>query len=213
MPNSYAFCLFFIVSTISSYSYDALLHAAIANDHELVRVILDSKSIEGCSDILHDFFVGVGKQCLFSPTAIQDLQWQPILHQLIDYGLPYNTYDAHGRTLLHKAVKYGLTYFLETMIGLGLEVNDQDNDGNAPMHLLALYDRGVRWYATQFETIVFILVKHGADVAIKNKDGAIPYKVIDSFFHHRFLTTVNIATACIRQTRGRVNKSARKKIV
>lgn len=94
----------------------------------------------------------------FSETRIQ--YW-------LDQGLNIEARDPGGRTLLMWAADKGIERAVQFLIDHGATVNAQDNDGSTVLHYLL----GHHDWSVHNSPIIDILVRHGVDPFIENKDG------------------------------------------
>lgn len=79
---------------------------------------------------------------------------------LLDGGMPVDWKDERGRTALHLASKAGI---VERLLLAGADVNIQDADKKTPLHS-----------AIGYPEIVRLLLEHGADPTVRNKQGLTP---------------------------------------
>lgn len=115
---------------------------------------------ENINKTIHASFVEMGKQ------------WTPYFMEIIDYlvsnGANINGNDLNRKQVMpiHLAASNPQEITLEPLkylIQKGADINIQDSDGNTPLF----------WaYGTQNHNAVEILKKAGADINIKNKNGA-----------------------------------------
>lgn len=81
-----------------------------------------------------------------------------------------NAQDAAGDTPLHYAAAGANKELCELLIENGAMVNAQDGDGDTPLHKVVEIPV---FEAEQLEVIA-LLIKHGADLKLKNKDNKTP---------------------------------------
>nr|CAI5865967.1 unnamed protein product [Callosobruchus analis] len=135
-----------------------LILASSAGRSEIVRMIL-----ERCDDVNHKTSQG--------HSALQyaaSKGWTEICKYLLDNGADINIADERGSTPLHRAASKGnmtvLSLFL-TDHADELNINIRDFYGNTPLHLACEEDR---------QEEATLLVEHGADIEIKNRDQQTP---------------------------------------
>lgn len=86
-----------------------------------------------------------------------------LVAHLVDSGLAsVQARNELNSTAVHKAASYGFAPIVEWLLDHGAPLNDQDAQGNTPLHLAAANDM---WDAAR------CLVCHGASVTIRNEDG------------------------------------------
>lgn len=77
-------------------------------------------------------------------------------------NISVNAADPQGYTAIHAAASYDHIELLNYLFGIGGDPNVQDHDGDTPLH-----------HCENVETAK-VLVQHGANWSIKNKDGLAP---------------------------------------
>ncbi|CAH1989823.1 unnamed protein product [Acanthoscelides obtectus] len=135
-----------------------LILASSAGRTEIVKMILDR-----CDDVNHKTSQG--------HSALQyaaSKGWTEICKYLLDKGANINITDMRGSTPLHRAASKGniqvLNLFLSDYAD-DLNINVKDIYGNTPLHLACEEDR---------QEEATLLVEHGADIEIKNRDQQTP---------------------------------------
>ncbi|KAJ5359010.1 uncharacterized protein N7496_011423 [Penicillium cataractarum] len=92
-----------------------------------------------------------------------------ILRFMLENGAGADVINTNGQTVLHKMAAHCLagdpidTALIDTLLSQGVKINQQDKDGNTPLHLMARNLRQVQ--ATRF------LISQGADVSLTNGNG------------------------------------------
>lgn len=81
-----------------------------------------------------------------------------------------NVINEHGQNLLHESIAYGDIFIVNKLIGLGIDVNHQDDKGQTPLH-----------YAAQYK------MKDAAEIILMNKGCVL---VADRFGNHALWTAV-----------------------
>ena len=103
----------------------------------------------------------------------------PMVLLLIQNGANIQQRDRFCSTVLHQAawnirpIYISDPNLVEILISYGFDVNDQNNDGDTPLHLAA---RDMMEHSADPD-IVKILLSHGADPLIENNQGHTVYRV------------------------------------
>ena len=92
---------------------------------------------------------------------------------LLKHGADIHQKDERGNNLLFIAVWKDNPQLLEYLISKGIDVNEANNHGQTPLMKAAKSENGIE--------MIKILLKHGADKTIKDKDGRTAYKHITMF--------------------------------
>eukprot|EP00455_Lapot_gusevi_P027801 TRINITY_DN2954_c0_g1_i3.p1 TRINITY_DN2954_c0_g1~~TRINITY_DN2954_c0_g1_i3.p1 ORF type:complete len:218 (+),score=2.38 TRINITY_DN2954_c0_g1_i3:63-716(+) len=92
---------------------------------------------------------------------------QELISFLIKHGLSPNIANNDSETALHWAVDWSRGEAVATLLQGGADPNSQDSDGNTPLHRISS-DCDQSASCTQ---IVKTLIRHRADVTLKNKHG------------------------------------------
>lgn len=85
---------------------------------------------------------------------------------LVEHGIDVNTLDRNHETPLHKAAFTKNYLIAEYLIEQKAEVNCQDKYGNTPLHKAC--------FTNKDNSICALLLNHGANPSVKNKDGKTP---------------------------------------
>lgn len=88
-------------------------------------------------------------------------------------GESWGTVTSEGLTLLHITASYDSLESVKTLIGLGVNPNAQDQDGNTFVHH-AFNLLGIMDYADQDCRVVQWMAENGYDMNVKNKFGQTP---------------------------------------
>ena len=103
----------------------------------------------------------------------------PFFNKLIEGKANVNSKDKNGRTPLHYACKCPDNHeAILKLVHAGAKVNLQDKYGKTPLHYCGALEDGKQKSWT-------VLIKHGADLTIKDKNNQVPY------FNHRDLVFLN----------------------
>ncbi len=180
------------VNAFSSNNHESIIDAAIKYncDVKIIDKILKSgvsdyfkkRAFLSCpSTAIFDVFVNNGIDINAKFTGyIRSLWWAEdmtplemaciennfsIAKKLIDMGANTQIKDKKGRSLLSllcTSVFIDIP-FLEYLIKLGFDINEQDNDGNTPLM--------IRYQTGELEDIFDVLIKKGADINKRNNNG------------------------------------------
>ncbi|AXK60155.1 ankyrin repeat domain-containing protein [Candidatus Chromulinivorax destructor] len=101
-----------------------------------------------------------------------------IVDMLLNAGADYTIPLHNGWSILHKIVFYANCSMASKFIKLGMNINIQDIEGNAPMHGAA------RWSSKK---IMKLLIKKGADINIQNNKGLTPLHFAARFGHEKIV--------------------------
>jgi ankyrin repeat protein len=74
------------------------------------------------------------------------------------------SFSNEGMSLLHWVADRGHLEIAKFLLSIHCPVNAQDHEGNTPLHYAAI---------SGHESMVTLLVEHGADSTIKNRDGEV----------------------------------------
>ncbi|XP_061198218.1 E3 ubiquitin-protein ligase MIB2-like [Saccostrea echinata] len=104
-------------------------------------------------------------------------------HILITKGeMKIDMVDSKGQTPLHLAADQGHLNMVEFLVEFDLKVNAQDKNGNSPLHLAQMKNRNFEAAegsevnkTNNYILISCLLVEHGAELDIKNKQGKTPF--------------------------------------
>ncbi|KAH9047929.1 ankyrin repeat-containing domain protein [Lactarius deliciosus] len=94
-----------------------------------------------------------------------------LVQMLVDAGAKVNVKDHQGQTPLHTMFHSACDHedifcaVLQLLMGCGADVNAQNNDHETPLHLASFHWRVDKWLE-----IVWILLEHGADLSMENKE-------------------------------------------
>jgi ankyrin repeat protein len=89
------------------------------------------------------------------------------LKELFDRGLDVNKADDDGKTPLHQAIDLGAEDLAVSLVDAGADVNLRDRWGNTPLWRAVYHSPGT-------DTLIGVLLEHGADPAAKNNHGVSP---------------------------------------
>ncbi|MCA8945826.1 MAG: ankyrin repeat domain-containing protein [Planctomycetes bacterium] len=99
-----------------------------------------------------------------------------VLNVLLAAGADPNAHTASLQTPLHLAAREGASDALAVLLKAGAKPNAQDDTGDTPLHEAAESRRPSFGKEAVIECVK-LLLKHGADRTIKNKDGQTPLDV------------------------------------
>lgn len=135
------------------------LHFAVINKniYILTKLLETEKCKVNCTDFR-------GMTPLFWAVQTGIIQ---IVDLLIVYGADYYHIDNKGNTLLHHSVvsHENDVDITERILSLGLDINSQNNEGETTLHIACIWENS---------DAVKILLKHGANIDIKDTDGKTP---------------------------------------
>ena len=101
-----------------------------------------------------------------------------MIENLIELGADPKFTDGYGNTLIHNLYnsdkKYivKLTEIIQSLIELGVDINAQNSNGSTVAHYIAGSN-----YAESAKLLKHLIVKFGADMTIKNKQGDTPLMI------------------------------------
>lgn len=101
-----------------------------------------------------------------------------IVDMLLNAGADYTIPLHNGWSILHKIVFYENCSMASKFIKLGMNINIQDIEGNAPIHGAAMWNS---------KKIMKLLIKKGADINIQNNKGLTPLHVATGFGHKKIV--------------------------
>ncbi|XP_070533028.1 death-associated protein kinase 1-like [Ptychodera flava] len=133
----------------------------------------------GCSSVLKDYGGNVEMEDSRGMTpflkAVEFGSFQ-VMQELASLGVNVHRWDKFGKTALHAMGQFARVQRMQCMkflIGCGLDVNQQDNEGNTCLHLAAR--------SKAPEDIIVELLQNGADANILNNLGRSPlYEYLDN---------------------------------
>ncbi len=96
-----------------------------------------------------------------------------VIDLLLEHGADINARDAFGRTALHEAVSGNHSTCVSDLIRLGANVNAQDDEGNAPIHLIH-GKNFLDWPEDTFDE----LMRGMPNVNLRNNAGEAPIHII-----------------------------------
>ncbi len=137
----------------------ALIRAAGVNEHETVRLLLES----GANPHLKDFQDG--------GTAIMhaiDYGHTSVIETMLQYGVNDQGKDDNGRGLVHSASVSGLPDMIKLFVEKGLDQNLQDKNGFTPLHDASRNSK---------PEVIETLLDLSADPTIKDSFGRTPLVV------------------------------------
>lgn len=135
----------------------ALMEAAKSGHMRLVRLLIE-KGAE--VNLVHK---GYGT----APTFAAAKGRTKVVKLLLAQGALVDALGNNGATALILAARSGHTPVVRALVGKGADVNAQDNDGNTA---LIVVPRS-RWQKNKHQKTVDLLLKIGADPAIRNNAG------------------------------------------
>lgn len=104
----------------------------------------------------------------------QRIENEPFFNELFSYAIPnpgqtnWLASDSQGRSLLHYAAMYGLTKTLETALGRGCPIDQQDSHGCTPLHYAVF--NGER-------DLVSLLLSRGARLVLVDANNETPIDI------------------------------------
>ena len=96
------------------------------------------------------------------------------IRRLVKAGADINTTDKNGVTLLHHAVRFRSPAAIRTLLELGANVNQAcKRSGSTPLHraVTSTGAPGTSGRKAEAIQIIGLLLTHGADVNVRNKNG------------------------------------------
>ena len=88
-----------------------------------------------------------------------------VVQLFLGYNADVYTCDADGDAALHCAMFGGSVEATRTLLELNVEVNRQNSEGSTPLH------RACESWWGEFPEVVRLLLDHGADVQVRNRNG------------------------------------------
>ncbi|XP_048759482.1 E3 ubiquitin-protein ligase MIB2-like isoform X2 [Ostrea edulis] len=163
--------------TENTTGYDMLQWAVFKNFKSAVEVILTR-----CSHSLSDLVNRRMSVTQFTALHIASSHnSRECAHLLITKGgMKLDMVDNKKQTPLHIAADRGYLTMVELLLEFDLKVNAQDRNGNCPLHLAQMQNSrsasaGQEGSKTNsYVLIACLLVEHGAELGIKNKEGKTP---------------------------------------
>lgn len=160
------------VSRQNQFKDDALMMAAYNGNLQVVKFLLDQKSISLKNKniynqtALHSTILGAMAQKKGNPEFLKLTNYQSIVRLLIKKGIDINAVDSETRTAFHYMAEHGFNNMLTEMLKQkNILVNLQTKEGWSALHLSA-GNRSVE--------SIKLLISNGADVNLKDKTDMTP---------------------------------------
>ena len=151
----------------------------------LLHWACQSGSVELCQLILKyrtkEFDINA-KETKFGSTALHMAYYTgkvDIYKALLEAGADVSLRNKFGETSLHLAAKAGYAECCQVLLNYNASVSETQKLGNTPLHWAALYKLNCKEEGSEsrLHPVCEVLIKAGADVNCKNRDGAMPIHV------------------------------------
>lgn len=155
------------------YRFTVLHWACQSGSVELCQIILKNRTKE---------FDINAKEAKFGSTALHMAYYTgkvDIYKALLEAGADVSLRNKFGETSLHLAAKAGYAECCQVLLNYNAAVSATQKLGNTPLHWAALYKHSNKddGSETRLHAVCEILIKAGADVNCRNRDGAMPIHV------------------------------------
>lgn len=131
----------------------------------------------------------------FKSTPLMLTLSEPVAQYLLDHNADIHKLNIYGSNVLHYAAgQTGRSFqLLALLCNLGAHANQKDDEGNAPLHKLLLYESIESDPNTAQKVAVLLLA--GSDPHLKNNRGATPLDYLEHPRHKKLLSSMQALVA------------------
>lgn len=183
---------FYQTMSENKYNHSPLHKLALGKRFSASDCTADGMSKSDIKRIITEQDIDIDQQDVFGATALHyaAMNDDGLFALLIECGASTSIVDNTGWNVLHYVMACGSCYNLYILLNKHWEINDlvnqQDRDGNTPLHVAA----GGSDFSEKLIPVIYskndsegarVLVEHGADCTIRNKLGNTPVECAKNY--------------------------------